>query len=112
MFYHGNAKLSLIDWKVIEVPTIADYIASGWQVSMVAAVDYTASNGAPSTPESLHFLGPNNQYENSISWIGKILENYDYERKFPVFGFGGIPRHTGINNVSHCFPMNGNERFP
>jgi hypothetical protein len=29
-----------------------------------------------------------------------------------VFGFGGIPRHLGINSVSHCFAMNGNASNP
>ena len=31
---------------------------------------------------------------------------------FPVFGFGGIPRHIGINGVSHCFAINGNPNDP
>jgi hypothetical protein len=31
---------------------------------------------------------------------------------FPVFGFGGEPRHMGINSVSHCFPVNGNPGNP
>jgi hypothetical protein len=31
---------------------------------------------------------------------------------FPVFGFGGIPRHCGINAVSHCFAINGNISNP
>jgi hypothetical protein len=31
---------------------------------------------------------------------------------FPVFGFGGIPRHMGLNNIQHCFPINGNVASP
>lgn len=31
---------------------------------------------------------------------------------FATFGFGGIPRHMGINSVSHCFPLNGNPVDP
>jgi hypothetical protein len=31
---------------------------------------------------------------------------------FPVFGYGGEPRHMGINGVSHCFPVNGNPANP
>jgi hypothetical protein len=31
---------------------------------------------------------------------------------FPFFGFGGIPRHMGINGVNHCFAMNGNPSNP
>ncbi len=40
------------------------------------------------------------------------MEPYDYDRSFPVFGFGGIPRHLGLNSVSHCFAMNGNASAP
>lgn len=35
------------------------------------------------------------------------MEPYDHDKLFPVFGFGGVPRHMGISGVSHCFPLNG-----
>lgn len=41
-------------------PTLVDYLRSGWSISMVGAIDYTASNGEPSNPNSLHFMGGNN----------------------------------------------------
>ena len=44
--------------------------------------------------------------------VGGIVEPYDLDRSFPVFGFGGIPRHMGINAVNHCFPINGNTQSP
>lgn len=31
---------------------------------------------------------------------------------FATFGFGGIPRHMGLNSVSHCFPVNGSPVDP
>ena len=31
------------------------------------------------------------------------MEPYDYDRSFPVFGFGGAPPGQ---NTSHCFPIN------
>lgn len=90
-----------------------DYLRSGWAISLVVAIDYTASNGAPSTQESLHYLGPNNQYESALSWVGAIVEPYDSDRSFPVFGFGGVPRHIrGMNSTSHCFALNGNPQNP
>jgi len=97
---------------VKERPTFVDYLRAGWQVSLTAAVDYTASNGEPSNPQSLHFMGPNNQYENALFNVGQVVEPYDSDKMFPVFGFGGIPRHMGINAVSHCFAMNGNMASP
>lgn len=44
--------------------------------------------------------------------VGAVVEPYDSDRSFPVFGFGGIPRHMGHNDVSHCFAMNGNAANP
>ena len=41
-----------------------------------------------------------------------VVEPYDTTKSFPVFGFGGIPRHLGISGVSHCFAMNGNPANP
>ena len=43
---------------------------------------------------------------------GSVVEPYDYDRMFPVFGFGGIPRHLGENATNHCFAMNGNRGDP
>ena len=41
-----------------------------------------------------------------------MLEPYDSDKSFPMFGFGGIPRHMGINSVNHCFAINGNAGNP
>ena len=60
---------------------------------MNVAIDYTGSNGLYTQPGSLHYMGPNNQYEAAITHIGGILENYDYDKSFPVYGFGGVPLH-------------------
>ena len=53
-----------------------------------------------------------NQYEQALMNVGNILEPYDSDRSFPVFGFGGIPRHLGQNSTNHCFAMNGNAADP
>ena len=42
--------------------------------------------------------------------MGSIIEPYDADRSFPVFGFGGVP--PGAPGVSHCFPLNGNPMNP
>ena len=38
--------------------------------------------------------------------VGHILENYDSDQKFPLYGFGGKLKGAGV--ASHCFAMNGN----
>jgi len=39
--------------------------------------------------------------------VGSILECYDSDKSFPVYGFGGIPKFMGVNSTNHCFPLNG-----
>ena len=40
-------------------------------------------------------MGANNQYEKALYQVGAVVEPYDHDKMFPVFGFGGIPRHNG-----------------
>jgi hypothetical protein len=54
----NNSSLSFNSFNVCITPTFVDYLRSGWAISMVCAIDYTASNGNPSSPTSLHYLGP------------------------------------------------------
>ena len=68
-----------------------DYISGGCQINLIAAVDFTASNGNAYDPNSLHFLNPAgmNQYETALNAVGEILLNYDTDKLVPMFGFGG-----------------------
>lgn len=34
------------------------FIAGGCEISLVVAIDFTASNGDPAAPNSLHYLHP------------------------------------------------------
>ena len=76
------------------------------------AVDFTMSNGDPrNNSQSLHYLNPNtqvNNYTEAINSVVSILQNYDDDKMFPVYGFGGIPPMApDKNGVSHCFALNG-----
>ena len=88
-----------------------DYLRGGMQINLTVAIDFTGSNGLPNTPNSLHYLGPNaNQYETAIRACGDIVAYYDYDQKFPCFGFGG--KFYGNPTVDHCFPLNCNPNDP
>jgi hypothetical protein len=92
------------------MPSFVEYLRSGWTVNMSAAIDFTASNGEPFEMNSLHRINNNgelNQYEQAIKSVGNVLEPYAFENRFAVFGFGGVPRFTGSNTVSHCFNLSG-----
>ena len=65
---------------------------------MSVAIDYTASNGDPEDPNSLHYFKPDgksdpNPYEIAITKVGGILENYAYKKSFAAYGFGGVPQN-------------------
>jgi hypothetical protein len=109
-----KGKLTFTDVQMFEVPTMMDYLRSGWIISLSVAIDFTASNGDLSDPNSLHYINPYDPmkmtaYEAAIFQVGSILEPYDSDRQFPVFGFGAKPRFMGVNDVSHCFHLNGLE---
>jgi len=109
---YGELYFSQFD--TYQVPTMVDYLRSGWVISLSVAIDFTASNGELSDPESLHYIDPNDPnkmtaYEQAILQVGGVLESYDHDRQFPVFGFGAKPRFMGVDDVMHCFHLNGNQ---
>jgi hypothetical protein len=70
----------------------------------MVAVDYTGSNGNPMNPGTLHHMDPRgfpNQYQSAITSVGSILQEYDTDKMFPMWGFGA--RIGGI--VNHCFQL-------
>jgi len=90
--------------------TFLDYLYGGCEFSVIVAVDFTASNGDPQDSRSLHYNNPPamNEYEHAITAVGTIIEPYDTNRMFAVYGFG-----AKINDVvTHCFPLNGNTTNP
>lgn len=58
----------------------------------MVAIDFTASNGDPRLPSSLHYIGgPGarpNPYEQALTAIGEIILPYDSDQLVPLYGFG------------------------
>ncbi|KAK1360337.1 putative C2 domain, von Willebrand factor, type A, copine, protein BONZAI [Heracleum sosnowskyi] len=84
-----------------------DYISSGFELNFMVAVDFTASNGNPRDPDSLHYVDPSgrlNAYQQAIRDVGEVIQFYDSDRLFPAWGFGG---KTFDGAISHCFNLNG-----
>ena len=106
------AKLIVNKCDTERIPSFTDYIKSGWQISLIGAIDFTYSNGMPSNPTSLHYTGNQNQYIEAIRAVGDILNNYDSDHQYPFYGFGGVPEFMNETEVSHCFPLNGNWSNP
>ena len=56
----GSGNLVFSHFSVVQKPSFVDYLRSGWGISLLMAIDFTASNGAFSLPTSLHHLGSHN----------------------------------------------------
>jgi len=109
--YKNSGTLIFKQALVQQVPTFLDYLRGGCEINMVVAVDFTASNGNPTNPNSLHHVDPQrpNQYEQAIHAVGSILAYYDRDGNIPAYGYGG---RMPDGNVSHCFALNGNPSNP
>ncbi|KAG9150858.1 hypothetical protein Leryth_003004 [Lithospermum erythrorhizon] len=87
--------------------TFLDYLKSGYELNFMVAIDFTASNGNPRLPDSLHYMDPTgrpNSYQRAIMQVGEVLQYYDSDKRFPAWGFGARPFDS---SVSHCFNLNG-----
>ncbi|KAH7973811.1 hypothetical protein HPB49_005322 [Dermacentor silvarum] len=82
------------------------------QMHFTVAVDFTASNGDPRDPASLHFLDPMrpNAYAMAIRAVGEVIQDYDSDKMFPALGFGA--RLPPDGRVSHEFFLNGSSTDP
>lgn len=89
------------------------YITGGLDVSLVVAIDFTMSNGDPASPQSLHHLNPpggaTNAYETAIRAVCTVLQPYDSDQMYPVYGFGAKLRLPDgqYSPAQHCFPVYG-----
>ena len=88
-----------------------EYIFGGCELNLAIAIDFTLSNGDPADRDSLHTKNlNNNQYYQALKSVGDILQYYDTDKQFPLFGFGArLPTNKrGSGAASHCFALNGN----
>jgi hypothetical protein len=90
----------------------AQFVAGGCEISLAVAIDFTGSNGDPLSPQSLHFIDPSgkyNAYQDAISSVTSVLEQYDSDKKYSVYGFGARVRLPDgeFTAVQHCFPVYG-----
>ncbi|KAJ3088594.1 Copine-8 [Quaeritorhiza haematococci] len=109
--YQNSGVFKVVSFSIENEVSFLDYIAGGTTISLAVAIDFTSSNGDPSHPSSLHYRDPQqlNQYQQAIWSVGHILEVYDTDKQFPVWGFGArFP--NGV--VSHKFALNMNESAP
>jgi len=107
----GYGTLSIDSVKHSQKFTFLDYITAGMQMNFVVAIDFTGSNGEYQDPRSLHHCGQTpSQYYQATQSVGQVIQDYDTDKLYPVFGFGAKIPPSG--HVSHMFPCNFNNQNP
>ena len=115
------------DCRFEEKASFLQFVQHGLELNFMVAIDFTGSNGNPYQPSSLHYANPamfaqgqfnqyshalplTRRYERAIAMIGNVIEFYDTDRMFPVYGFGACM--PGSTTANHCFALNFNETNP
>ncbi|ESO08587.1 hypothetical protein HELRODRAFT_190776 [Helobdella robusta] len=110
--YQNSGVVMLNSCKVTKEFSFLDYVFGGLQINFTVGIDFTASNGNPNTPQSLHYMNPSqpNHYMRAIQSVGQVIQDYDSDQMFPSLGYGArVPPNM---EVSHCFALNFNTSNP
>ncbi|XP_044787835.2 copine-2 isoform X1 [Bubalus bubalis] len=110
--YKNSGVIILRSCKITRDYSFLDYILGGCQLMFTVGIDFTASNGNPLDPSSLHYINPmgTNEYLSAIWAVGQIIQDYDSDKMFPALGFGAqLPPDW---KVSHEFAINFNPTNP
>nr|XP_012788816.1 unnamed protein product [Sorex araneus] len=110
--YTNSGTVTLLSFLVETEVSFLDYIKGGTQINFTVAIDFTASNGNPAQPTSLHYMNPYqlNAYGMALKAVGEIVQDYDSDKMFPALGFGA--RLPPDGRISHEFALNGNPQNP
>ena len=102
----NNHNIKIFNYSSIrEEITFLDYIHEKIRIGLSIGIDFTISNKNPNDEDSLHCIingNKKNPYERAMLKCGNILGFYDYDQKFPVYGFGAVVNGTN----SDCFNIN------
>uniref|UniRef100_A0A8R1I0M1 Nicotinic receptor-associated protein 1 n=1 Tax=Caenorhabditis japonica TaxID=281687 RepID=A0A8R1I0M1_CAEJA len=103
--YKCSGALKIWNSRIIIEPTFLDFISGGTQLDFAVAVDFTASNGNPKSPSSLHFMAADrpNQYEIALRAVLSICQHYNSSKTFEAYGFGA--KMPSESKVSAIFPL-------
>ncbi|KAG0245579.1 Copine-8 [Mortierella sp. GBA43] len=105
----GTSCLIIDHCSIEEPPSFIDFISGGGTLGLTVAIDFTQSNGDYADPSSLHYKSRDgeNLYTRAIRSVGNILQCYDTDKKFPVYGFGGRvngrPEVYGVDGILEAY---------
>ncbi|XP_064611987.1 copine-4-like isoform X2 [Liolophura sinensis] len=110
--YQNSGVICLSSIKITKEHSFLEFVMGGMQINFTVGIDFTASNGNPQQPTSLHYISPYqpNEYMQAIRSVGEVCQDYDTDKLFPALGFGA--RLPPYQSVSHEFPINFNPQNP
>jgi len=99
-----------------ESSSFSSFLLHGIEIDIAFAIDFTSSNGNPHEDTSLHRLISKNkvdfrefnEYHKAISAVGNVIDTYNSNKKYAVYGFGGNFK----KDDNPCFALNENEKNP
>ncbi|KAG1649682.1 Copine-8 [Nymphon striatum] len=122
--YKDSGNIHLISSSLRKIYSFLDYIKGGTQLNCTIAIDFTASNGNPMSPGTLHYLDPYhpNQYASALQANGHpsspfcegikgVMEAYQAcLRRVQLYGptnFSPIINHVARSPISsQCLKTN------
>jgi len=89
--------------------TMYDYIRGGLELKLMVAIDFTRSNGGPEHDTSHHRFGGKgaNDYVCAMRMVAEVMEQYDEDKRHPIYGFGARLPPSFQDATSDCFACNG-----
>ncbi|KAK9529560.1 hypothetical protein VZT92_013643 [Zoarces viviparus] len=110
--YKNSGVVTLKGCEMLTPYSFLDYVMGGCQINFTVGIDFTGSNGDPRSPNSLHYMSPDglNQYLSALMSVGHVVQDYDTDKLFPVYGFGAkLP--PDYQATKHEFPLNPNNSY-
>ncbi|NWY20674.1 CPNE1 protein, partial [Aphelocoma coerulescens] len=105
--YKNSGIIRIKSCKIETEYSFLDYVMGGCQINFTVGVDFTASNGDPKSPDSLHYISPDgiNEYLSAIWSVGSVVQDYDTDKLFPAFGFGAQVPPSWQVGPSQCWAL-------
>ena len=111
--YTDSGKLLFNKIHLNIMPSLGAYIRGGCDFNMSVAIDFTGSNGAVTSSNSLHYHSAKtkNPYQEVIQSISLVLQEYDADSLIPAYGYGAVIKKDGkfkcknSSDVNHDFPL-------
>ena len=74
--------------EIIKKYTFFDYLKAGIQIALSIGIDFSSPNEGYNLKNHHINANSSNEFENAIYLCSNILGYYDYDQKYPAYGFG------------------------